>query len=624
MAIASPVFEAGAPQRRVSSHSFWTDRRWLLDGKRPGLVQHVLTIDWDVEFADGSRLTDPHRAGLLEAARRFLWSLKVDPPPGRGWARSSSLGSLYRRLRLLLRWMIADGITRFADLDRDAAERFLSTLAARPGRHGGHVSAATLHNYANLIALLYAQREKLPDAPVEDPFEGRRPGVVVGLADHVPRPLPYTPDAIAVPLVAAALRLLGPPADDVIALRDRAQGLYQELLTQGYDRAMARYFMLKEVAAFRFATIAGEEAAWHPAPVIGTKRVRFLVERIYDACFIVIAYLIGARVSEILALEPGCVEHHSSADGTETFSYLRGHIYKTAAGDSGDPHRWVAPPPVVRAVEVLERLSEPLRRRTGRSALWLMSPGHGIIETRPPEILSANAIVARLNQHFAPFIALPPHVDAKPWHLTTHQGRKTFARFVGRRDRTGLHALQAHFGHVTRVMTDRGYVGTDFELTDLVDAQALDETRAALEELLTATHLAGRAGRLIAARSRFRGRTRDGDVREYVEFVLTESAMRLGICDWGYCVYRRETSACLGDEAGPNPTLRTENTCVSCANFAVTERHRPVWEARRRRNRELLADPRLDAESRALAEARVAECDRVLSDLLDAGDVHGA
>jgi integrase len=624
MAIAFPAFEVGAPQRRVSSHSFWTDRRWLLDGKRPGLAQHVLTIDWDVEFADGSRLTDPHRAGLLEAARRFLWSLKVDPPPGRGWARSSSLGSAYQHLRLFLRWMIAEGITCFADLDHDAAERFLSTIAARPGRHGGRVSAATLHSYANLIALLYAQREKLPDAPLEDPFGGRRTGVAVGLADHVPRPLPYTPDAIAVPLVAAALRLLGPPADDVIALRDRIQPLYERLLAQGHDRQIARHHVLKKISAFRFATIAGEEAAWHPAPVIGTKRARFLVERIYDACFIVITYLIGARASEILALESGCVEHHSSAYGTETFSYLRGHIYKTAAGESGNPHRWVAPPPVVRAVNVLERLSEPLRRRTGRSALWLTAPGHGIIETRPPEVPSASTMVARLNQHFAPFIALPPHVDGKPWHLTTHQGRKTFARFVGRRDRTGLHALQAHFGHVTRVMTDRGYVGTDFELTDLVDAQTLDETRAALEELLTATRLAGRAGRLIAARSRFRGRTRDSDVREYVEFVLTESAMRLGVCDWGYCVYRRETSACLGDDAGPNPALRTESTCVSCANFAVTERHRPVWEARRRRNRELLADPRLDAESRALAEARVAECDRVLSDLIDAGDVHGA
>jgi hypothetical protein len=173
-------------------------------------------------------------------------------------------------------------------------------------------------------------------------------------------------------------------------------------------------------------------------------------------------------------------------------------------------------------------------------------------------------------------------------------------------------------GHVSRIMTDRAYVGTDFDLAELIDAQAMEETRAALEELLTATRLAGKGGHQIAARSPFRGRTRDGDVQQYVEFILTESDMRLGACDWGYCVYRRESSACLGDDRGPNPALRTENTCITCANFAVTDRHRPVWETRWRRNLDLLAHPMLDEESRTLAQTRIAECERVLA-ALDAG-----
>jgi integrase len=33
--------------------------------------------------------------------------------------------------------------------------------------------------------------------------------------------------------------------------------------------------------------------------------VEFLVSRLYDACFIVVAYLVGARVSEILGLKIG-------------------------------------------------------------------------------------------------------------------------------------------------------------------------------------------------------------------------------------------------------------------------------------------------------------------------------
>jgi len=81
-------------------------------------------------------------------------------------------------------------------------------------------------------------------------------------------------------------------------------------------------------------------------------------------------------------------------------------------------------------------------------------------------------------------------------------------------------------------MTDRGYVGTDFELVDLIDAQTLQETRSVLEDLLTTQALAGRAGRRIAERSRFRGRTVDTEVRAYIDQILNETDMRLGVCDW--------------------------------------------------------------------------------------------
>ncbi len=244
-----------------------------------------------------------------------------------------------------------------------------------------------------------------------------------------------------------------------------------------------------------------------------------------------------------------------------------------------------------------------------------------VLLRQPAGIPHSHSFVVRLNGAFAAFIDLPPH-EGKPWWLTTHQGRKTFARFIGKRDRTGLHALQMHLGHVSRIMTDVAYVGSDFELAELIGEEAMAETRTALEDLLTAPALTGHAGRMIADRSRFRGRTRDGEIRDYVDFILRDSGMVLGVCDWGYCLYRREHSGCQGDDAGPNPVLRTESVCVRCANFAVSERHRPVWADRRHRNRLLLDDGRLDPESRRLAEQRVAECDHILAGL-DGGEDHG-
>jgi integrase len=622
-----PTRIAGAPDLdsaiKVSSRSFWTDSTWQFDATRPGLRSHKIRVDWDFLVRDRGRFTDPQWAQWLEDARQFLWSMRVDPPPDRRRARVETLVATFIKLRTLIRWMFAQDTRAFSDLDHDAAERFLNAIADRRTHADAPISASTRHAYANLLLALYLQRRKLAAPSPEHPFADERASTFSGYTRSAGGKLPFTPDAISIPLLAAAIRLIGQPADDIIALRDQAVALYEERVARGLSAPAVRAPVLAAIAAFGFATIDGEEAQWHP-PITGTKPARFLVERIYEACFVTIAYLVGARASEILALEAGCIEQHPSSDGADTFSYLRGRIFKTAAHEAGDPHLWAAPPLVLRAVDVLERLSEPLRRRTGRPQLWLTIRGSGIVDTRFAEVITVEAIIPRLNGSFAPFVALPTHTDGRPWHLTTHQGRKTFARFVGKRDRTGLHALQHHFGHVTRIMTDRAYVGTDFELGELIDAQALDETRAALEEMMTATQLGGRAGRMLSARSGFRGRTMDGDLAAYIDFLIDESDMRLGVCDWEYCVYRAESAACQGDEHGPNPTWRTESTCASCANFAVTERHRPVWETRRSRNLGLIADTRLDPVSLALARTRIAECDRILTELADSGDVHAA
>ena len=609
---APNLVAAARPALRISTRSVWSDQIWHLDGYRPGGHRSDFSLDWGFALADDSRFSDPRWTDWREAAKLFLWSLKLDPPPGRRNVHESTIVSVFKALRVLIRWMAARRYRGFTDLDRDASERFMAAMAQRPGHGSGKpLKSTTLQTYANLLTRLYLQGAKFPEVAIDNPF----PGTAPLFSRHDQGWMPYTPDAVAVPLVSAALRLIGTPADDVIALQTQAQSAYDDALARAISQTKAGFIVTDAIAPFTFSTLPGEESPWHEAPVTSTKQVRRLADRIYDACFVVIAYLVGARASEILGLQAGCIEHHPVSDGGETFAYLAGQIYKTARGVDGEAHRWVAPAPVERSVAIMERLTARLRAQTGRSELFLVMASTGLVGPAARiDLPIISTIIRRLNDLFAPFIGLPDH-EGEPWRLNTHQGRKTFARFVGKRDRTGLHALQTHLGHVTRAMTDRGYVGTDFALDDLIDRHAQEETRAALEEVLTATALAGKGGRMIAARSRFRGRTRDGDVQAYVTFLMEETDLRLGVCDWGYCVYRVETAACFGDERGPNPMLRTESTCLTCANFAVTARHRPVWQARRDRNAGFLDQPGLDPVSRRLAETRVAECDRILSEL---------
>jgi hypothetical protein len=610
MNTATAESRAFAPDLRISSRSLWADTVWHLDGIPPAASRSDFSLDWTFDMGTESP------PGLTwipwrEAAKTFLWSLKIDPPPGHAGVHDTSIASMFKLLRMLMRWMAAQGYRRFADLDRDASERFLAVIAERRGNTGTPLKWSTLQNYRRMLSQLYLQGARYPLVSIADPSLGMGWGGRAGDKGW----LPYTPDALAVALVSAALRLLGTPADEVIALHAKAQSAYDDGLARGLSQTKVGFAVVAAIAAYRFSTLPDEHVPWHASPVRSTKVVRQLVDRIYEACFVVVAYLVGARVSEIIGLKVECIEHHPAADGNESFAYLVGRIYKTASTHDGNVHRWVAPPAVERAIAVMERLTEPMRRRTQRNDLWLAMTSSGLLG--PCALITVptgSTIIRRLNKGFAPFINLPLH-QGKRWHLNTHQGRKTFARFVGKRDRTGLHALQGHLGHLSRVMTDRGYVGTDFALDELIDRHAQEETRAALEELLTATALGGKGGRIIAGRSQFRGRTRDGNLQAYVNFLMAETDLRLGVCDWGYCVYRPETSACLGNEKGPNPVLRTESVCASCVNFAVTTKHRPVWEARRARNVALLEQPALDPQSSALAAARVGECDRVLAQL---------
>jgi integrase len=190
--------------------------------------------------------------------------------------------------------------------------------------------------------------------------------------------------------------------------------------------------------------------------------MRRLVAHLTDACFIVIAGFVGMRVSEILSMEAGCIEHKRIGETAVAQAYVVARLFKTAADPRGRVERWLAPEPVVRAVEILERLSLPMRKSSGRRDLFIAMNPSGVIAP-----ITGYDIRARIRE-FAEYVGAPHH-DGKPWHFSPHQFRKTFARFIARRDRSQLLALSDHFKHASIAMTAKGYVGNDFDLKDLID-----------------------------------------------------------------------------------------------------------------------------------------------------------
>jgi hypothetical protein len=96
--------------------------------------------------------------------------------------------------------------------------------------------------------------------------------------------------------------------------------------------------------------------------------LKALVGLLYSACFVVISHSVGARASEILTLRAGCVIPNvdDASSPTGDIVVIVGSIYKNESRYHGRRHEWVAPPPAIHAISVLEALSEPHRARSRR------------------------------------------------------------------------------------------------------------------------------------------------------------------------------------------------------------------------------------------------------------------
>jgi hypothetical protein len=167
--------------------------------------------------------------------------------------------------------------------------------------------------------------------------------------------------------------------------------------------------------------------------------------------------------------------------------------------------------------------------------------------------------------------------------------------------------LAQQLGHRDRSITDSGYAGADYVLEREIQGEVLERSVSAWEHMLSAPQLGGRGGsEILAKRPQFRGSRMKNDIKTYAR-TLVEAGLVLGVCDYGYCVYRQEYSACRGNAAGPNPVYREPSTWARSLNFAVSTEHRSYWLEQTHRCEVLLNEPALPTQSLRIARERLDE-----------------
>ncbi|HET9645428.1 MAG TPA: site-specific integrase [Burkholderiaceae bacterium] len=564
-------------------------------------------IDWGKMLPSGG--TAMQRRTLLTSLKQLLEALIVYPATkGRARLDHSTVLNWCNQLRYLVAWMASQGIWTFSRLNTKHLLMFLET---RRERHGaGRASAATVRSYVLLYRRMWELRTKYSGSL------GVNPGLIetdIELRRHRDdRPFKAIPEEVALPLLNDAIEWLGKMGpfmkrvvDDLWHLRAATAALPKKV-QQAHMRAFyqdgQQESILNDLA--------------HALRMEGSPPNSILCRSMtvtQGAAVIVLLFMVGMRVRELVRLDVDCLHVEKNWAGVPV-TYLNGIAAKAA----GRQRRWVAGDPIPDVIEWLRETFAPLRIHSDCQALFLVRSSRAVV---PPPGAAVHRMGATtpitLMQAFAaaPFRSDRPAVS----RLHPHAARKTFAKFVVKRDKRALEALSVHYGHAYREFTDGVYVGADFQLSQLLEEEDREDLSRTLTNLLQSSRVGGKAAQRVEDFRRqyqeqpaFAGKV---GLQSLVD-KLIRRGIKIAPCDWGYCVYSESHSACRGDAIGPNEVLRAPNVCSTCTNFVVTKEHQAWWNERVARDETFLSQHGLPQQTIALVEKRLSQSRVILAELV--------
>lgn len=329
-------------------------------------------------------------------------------------------------------------------------------------------------------------------------------------------------------------------------------------------------------------------APWRRTPITYDE-CRPLVRHLNIAALIIIAYLSGMRLGEVLNLERHCAVH----DDDLHLDFVHGRWFKNARGPDGSklPEGaqreipWTVVPIVITAISIVESLHEeqmlfPVSLQRSRRERKL----------RGRENKARDAYyVARDIRAFIQWVNtycdehgrtdhIPPDPNGIP--ITVTRFRRTLAWFIWHRPR-GAVAAALQYGHV-KVTITQGYAGSADSgfPDDLAYEEFLARNARILEDsgyLLEGEHVSGPAAGLYRTRvskttARFSGRV-----------FVTKRQAHTALNSLDFQIYHGQAMTCVFDRAkaqcellqisdDPRRTPDLDNCRVTCANIARTDR----------------------------------------------------
>jgi len=314
---------------------------------------------------------------------------------------------------------------------------------------------------------------------------------------------------------------------------------------------------------------------WRDQPVEAAELPN-LIRHVTAACYIVIAYLSGIRVGEVLNLQRGCVSH----DATLGLHFLSGRQLKASpdrAERSPATIPWVINEQGAKAISVLEDLAPSSVLFPGGvfgSPLWL----------QPSQCRKARSINTDIKQFIGWFnAAIAPAIGHaaigadEHGSITGRRLRRTLAWHIVRRP-GGTIAGATQYGHLYTQIT-HGYAGkADSGFLDEISFEEFllrtEQLHDDLQQLDRREHVSGPAADLyrhrVTAGAQFNGLTISTPAQARI--TLANSDLQVHHGSLLTCVWRPETAACRNKDTDPAAGPAWSKCRLNCGNIAYTDR----------------------------------------------------
>jgi hypothetical protein len=344
-----------------------------------------------------------------------------------------------------------------------------------------------------------------------------------------------------------------------------------------------------------------------------------------SACYVVCAYLTGMRDAEVQAMRAGCLDIERSEDGLIQRYRIKSTVYKRR-DVRGQSERWITIEPVAKAIAVLERLTEHIRRSRGGDTLWrVLNDAHSSKDHISAEIRrQLNAFRDHLNAQFgtqeAPVV--PPGPDGKPWRITTRQFRRTVAWHIANRP-FGTVAGMIQYKHAS-IAAYEGYAGSSRSgfrneierervLGQLDDVLSYFERHRAGEVLMgpAATRISSELQQAVDKIGSLPGHIADP---ARVRTMLAHVAKTLFVGVMNDCFFDPATALCLNGKTEAATPAMAQCRPDRCPNSCVASHHRPLWAKAIADGEGLLKTRRLSPLQREAIEVDLKRYRKVLKD----------